>query len=177
MNDSSPCIALNGSSRPHGNTKKLLNKIAYTLGESYVSGMPIVDLCTLNMTPYDYQGRNQSDDFFPLMERCTGGYSNIIIGTPIYWYTVSAYIKIFLDRLTDLLAMRPDLKKALEGKKISVIASFAGRNADVMAMVERHINDIFFHLCGYLNMHYKGSYFAHMSLEVLDEHSLWPLFT
>ena len=90
---------------------------------------------------------------------------------------VSAYIKIFLDRLTDLMAMRQDLKKALEGKKISVIASFAGRNADMIAMVEQYINDIFFHLCTYLNMEYKGSYFAHMSVEVLDKSALWPLFT
>ncbi|PPE03760.1 flavodoxin family protein [Holospora curviuscula] len=177
MSIQSYCIALNGSSRPHGNTKALLNKISKTLGEPYVSGMPIVDLCTLNITPYDYEGRNQKDDFIPLMERCIGEYSTIVIATPIYWYTVSAYVKIFLDRITDLMTIRRDLKKALEGTKISVIANFAGRNADVIKMVEGHINDLFSHLCDYLKMQYIGSYFIHMSVEQVDEKALRPLFS
>ncbi|ETZ05516.1 putative NAD(P)H-dependent FMN-containing oxidoreductase YwqN [Holospora undulata HU1] len=172
----SSCIALNGSSRPFGNTKTLLNKIEQILEEPHTSSIPIVDLCTLNITPYDYLGRNSGDDFLPLITRCIKNYSHIIFATPIYWYTVSAHTKIFLDRFTDLITIHKNLTEELIGKEISVVASFAGRNQETLLIMKQNVDTIFFNFCHYLKMHYKGSYFAHSSLEEVNTEELKKFF-
>ncbi|MES2604161.1 MAG: hypothetical protein V4603_04440 [Pseudomonadota bacterium] len=59
-------IALFASSRPDGNTAKLLAQVTDHLG------IEVVDLTLLNMSTFDYQHRNRNDDFEPLMTRLLG---------------------------------------------------------------------------------------------------------
>jgi len=49
-----------------------------------------------------------------------------ILATPLYWYSVSAQAKTFLDRLSDLLVFRKDLGQALRGRCFAVV--FRGRS-------------------------------------------------
>ncbi|ETZ06833.1 putative NAD(P)H-dependent FMN-containing oxidoreductase YwqN [Holospora obtusa F1] len=177
MTFSPSCIVLNGSSRAFGNTKTLLNKMIQVLEEPFSSEIPIVDLCTLNITPYDYLGRNTGDDFFPLIQRCLKNFETIVFATPIYWYTVSAYIKIFLDRFTDVITLYKDLNEKLEGKKISLIVNFEGMHQETLRSVEENINSIFIHFCRYLKMQYKGAYFAHINLCISDQEKVRRLFS
>ena len=79
-----------------------------------------MDLKELDMTYYDYEHKNQTDDFLPLCEKLLN-YDQIILATPVYWYTMSALMKTFLDRLSDLLTIRKDLGRALKGKKLSLL--------------------------------------------------------
>jgi multimeric flavodoxin WrbA len=104
----SDAIALLGSSRRHGNTGQLLDHIATLLD------IEVVDLGQLRMTPYDYQHRNRGDDFEPLMKRILE-FDHIIIGSPVYWYSVSPPVKVFLDRITDYLDI-PEL--LVDGRRL-----------------------------------------------------------
>jgi multimeric flavodoxin WrbA len=94
-------IALFGSSRRHGNTGQLIDHIAASLP------VEIVDLGQLHISAYDYEHRNRGDDFEPLMKRILE-FDQIIVASPVYWYSVSPPVKVFLDRLSDYLDI-PDL--------------------------------------------------------------------
>ena len=112
-----PIIIL-GSSRTFGETRKVVDSI---IGNNEV---PIIDLKSLDMSIYDYDHYNKNDDFIPLMEQVIK-HDLIVLATPVYWYTMSATMKIFLDRLTDLLDIRKDLGRKLYGKKLFIISSLA----------------------------------------------------
>jgi multimeric flavodoxin WrbA len=99
----STAIALFASSRRHGNTGQLIDRIAQELG------IEVVDLAEQQISAYDYQHRNRGDDFEPLMRRVLA-FDQILFATPVYWYSVSPPMKVFLDRISDFL----DLPELLE---------------------------------------------------------------
>ena len=101
-------IALFSSSRRHGNTGQLIDRIALELN------IEVVDLTTLRMSSYDYDHLNRNDDFEPLMKHVLA-HDQIVFATPIYWYAVSPSMKVFLDRFSDLLEL-PDLLS--EGRRL-----------------------------------------------------------
>jgi len=147
-------IIIFGSSRSNGNTRKAVKAI---MGKS---GLNLVDLNTLKISPYDYEHSNQSDDFIPLIERLVA-YEKIVIATPVYWYTMSAQIKIFLDRFSDLLEIRKDLGRQLRGKKLFVIASFN-------TSYPKGFEDSFQQTCEYLGMTYLGTSFIYSGIDNLE---------
>jgi multimeric flavodoxin WrbA len=111
-------IALFSSSRRHGNTGQLMDRIALELG------CEVVDLAALRMSAFDYEHRNRDDDFEPLMSRVLT-HKQIIFATPIYWYAVSPAMKVFLDRISDYLDL-PDLLpmgRRLRGKSVYVVCT------------------------------------------------------
>lgn len=101
-------IALFGSSRSHGNTRQLLDHIGAN------ARIEVVDLVKLSISPYDYEHRNRADDFEPLMSQVLG-FDQIIIASPVYWYSVSPQVKTFLDRISDYLDI-PELLD--EGRRL-----------------------------------------------------------
>src|SRR5882762_3449012 len=101
-------IALLSSSRRLGNTGRLIDRIASELN------IEVVDLAGQRMSSYDYVHLNRNDDFEPLMKRVLA-HDQIIFATPIYWYAVSPAMKVFLDRISDLLEL-PDLLS--EGRRL-----------------------------------------------------------
>jgi multimeric flavodoxin WrbA len=111
-------IALFGSSRRNGNTGQLIDHIAENLD------MEVVDLGQLRISPYDYDHRNRDDDFEPLMRRVLA-FDHIVIASPVYWYSVSPPVKIFLDRLSDYLDI-PELLphgRRLRGKTGHIVCT------------------------------------------------------
>ena len=67
-----------GSSRSDGNTRKAIDKIIE--GQS----IPVVDLLTYDISQFDYQHKNQKDDFIPLIESLLE-FELIVFATPVYW--------------------------------------------------------------------------------------------
>jgi multimeric flavodoxin WrbA len=111
-------IALLGSSRRHGNTGQLVDDVATQLD------IEVVDLGQLRLSPYDYEHRNRGDDFEPLMKRVLEC-DHIIVGSPVYWYSVSPPVKVFLDRITDYLDI-PELLddgRRLRGKTGHIVCT------------------------------------------------------
>jgi multimeric flavodoxin WrbA len=138
-------IALFSSSRRFGNTGQLVDRIASELG------IEVVDLAGLRMSSYDYAHTNRNDDFEPLMRHVLA-HDQIIFATPIYWYAVSPAMKVFLDRLSDLLEL-PDLLaegRRLRGKNAYVACTSIGGepSAEFMGAFHKTFQ--------YLGMHFRG---------------------
>ena len=110
-----PTVALFASSRRHGNTGQLMDRIARELG------IEVIDLSAYRMSAYDYEHRN---DFEQLMKRVLS-FEQIVFATPVYWYAVSPPMKVFLDRISDFLDL-PDLLddgRRLRGKRAYVVCT------------------------------------------------------
>ena len=138
-------IALLSSSRRHGNTGQLMDRIALELN------IEVVDLASLHMSAYDYDHLNRNDDFEPLMKRVLA-HHQIIFATPIYWYAVSPAMKVFLDRISDLLEL-PDLLpegRRLRGKNAYVVCTSVIEEPSVEFM------GAFLETFSYLGMHFGG---------------------
>jgi multimeric flavodoxin WrbA len=89
-------IALFASSRRHGNTGRLIDRLSADLP------IEVIDLADRNLSAYDYEHRNRGDEFEALIGRVLE-FDQVIFASPVYWYAVSPPMKVFIDRLSDLL--------------------------------------------------------------------------
>ena len=103
------------SGRSHGNTRQIVD---YVLDHYDAT---LYDLNLYAIGYYDYEYKNKTDDFHPLMKKLVH-YDKWIFATPVYWYSMSAPLKTFFDRITDLLKTRRDLKPYLKGKQVYTIS-------------------------------------------------------
>jgi len=105
-----------GTSRTPGNTDKLV--------QLYRSYQPadVFNLIDYTISFYDYQHKNKNDDFITLMKTLLE-YDHLIFATPMYWYAMSGQMKVFFDRLSDLLNIEKALGRSLRGKACSVFAT------------------------------------------------------
>lgn len=138
-------IALFSSSRRHGNTGQLMDRIALELN------IEVVDLASRRVAAYDYQFRNRNDDFEPLMQQLLA-HEQIIFASPIYWYAVTPAMKTFLDRISDLLELSDLLPEGrrLRGKTAYVVCTSVGDEPSTAFM------GAFADTFGYLGMHFGG---------------------
>jgi multimeric flavodoxin WrbA len=138
-------IALFSSSRRLGNTGRLIDRIALELD------IEVVDLAGQRISSFDYDHLNRDDDFEPLMKRVLA-HDQIIFATPIYWYAVSPAMKVFLDRISDLLEL-PDLLpegRRLREKNAYVACTSIGNEPSAAFM------GAFLETFDYLGMHFGG---------------------
>ncbi len=111
-----------GSSRKDGNTAK----IARAIQEK--TDWDIIDLNSYEIKYYDYSHKNSDDDYLPLMKEIIANYDTYVFATPVYWYSMSGIMKVFFDRLTDLLTIEKDLGRKMRGKYMAAISSSGGGN-------------------------------------------------
>jgi len=95
-----------GSARSDGNTRLICSHLQKHLKLSFY------DLNDHSIGYYDYKRLTSDDDFIPLIKKLID-YDTWIFVTPVYWYSMSAQLKTFLDRFTDLLNFRKDLGEKL----------------------------------------------------------------
>ena len=138
-----PLIIL-GSARPDGETRRAVD-IAFPAGTAELVVLP-----DFTIGGYDYRHFNAGDAFGGIAQRMaeTG---KIVFATPVYWYTMSAPMKIFFDRLSDLTENLKSLGKSLAGKQVWVIAT--GTEAVLPEGFEVPIA----RTAGYFGMSYRGS--------------------
>lgn len=101
-------LTLYSSSRANGNTFQLVNTF-----NQLVPG-EVCYLDDLNIAEYDYQHRNQDDDFLTVVDRMVNA-DVIILASPVYWYSMTPTLRRFFDRFTDLIEL-PLLKP--KGKQL-----------------------------------------------------------
>jgi hypothetical protein len=116
-----PTAILLGSARSDGNTRKVVDYIRQQIAADFF------DLNDYQIGYYDYQ-YGQNDDFLPLMEQLVH-YHHLILATPVYWYNMSAQMKTFFDRLTDVMNIRQDLHALWQGH--TILALSCGPDDDV----------------------------------------------
>lgn len=138
-------VVILGSSRSNGNTAKMVQLLGQHLD------FDVVDLRLLNITHYDYEHRNSDDDFHPLMRRIVADYDQIIFATPIYWYAMSGLMKVFFDRITDLLKTEKPTGRKLRGMQLALL--ICGSEEAETPGFEMPFQES----AGYLGMGYKGS--------------------
>jgi len=110
----------------------------------------VVDLSKYNISYYDYDHKNADDDFIPLMKRLIGDFDTFVFATPVYWYSMSAIMKVFFDRITDLLTIEKDLGRKLRTKKMAVLSCSDGND------LNESFIDVFEKSADYLGMDFVG---------------------
>ena len=108
-------LVILGSARPDGETRRAV-EIAFPRNTN------IIVLAQHHIGGYDYAHANEGDDFLTVVDAMLAR-EHIVFATPVYWYAMSAPLKIFFDRLTDLLETAKQSGRALQGKKVWVIAT------------------------------------------------------
>ena len=149
-------VIILGSSRSEGNTRALVHYLQ-SLGD-----FDLIDLKHYDISPYDYEHKNQGDDFLPLMRKLVA-YELIVFATPIYWYSMSGIMKNFFDRITDCLKIEKELGRRLRGK--SMAAFCCGSDAEEVSGFFLPFEQS----AGYLGMNYLGDVHAWMDHEEIEE--------
>lgn len=106
----SKILIIMGSARSDGNTRKIIDAVIDRTAADFI------DLSTYKINYFDYEYRNKSDDFVQIATKMVE-YEQIVFATPVYWYAMSAQLKTFFDRLTDLLTTHKRLGRQLRGGK------------------------------------------------------------
>lgn len=75
-----------------------------------------------SLHPTDYEHQNSNDDYLKLMKEIIKKYDTLIFTLPIYWYSMSGIMKVFFDRIADLLTFEKELGRQLRGKKMAGIS-------------------------------------------------------
>lgn len=96
---------------------------------SQIHKIDIIDIKKNNIEHFDYDFHNQDDDFLALISSVILKYERIIFATPVYWYSMSGRMKVFFDRLSDLLIIKKELGRQLRGKEMGVIS--CGSDAEI----------------------------------------------
>ena len=115
-------LLLNGSPRAAGNTAALLGEIQRGIQEKGEHSVRCVDVTRLNIKPCiacNYCQKREGtcvhrDDCPALLEQFREA-DCIIFGSPVYWWNISAQLKLFIDRLYADMG-------GINGKKIGVVA-------------------------------------------------------
>jgi multimeric flavodoxin WrbA len=115
-------VVIVGSSRNDGDTLNLTDELIEK------SNWDLVNLNDYNFSYYDYKHENKNDDYLTLMKQIIENYDTFIFVTPVYWYSMSGIMKVFFDRITDLLEIEKDLGRKLRGKKMAAISCSIGNN-------------------------------------------------
>ncbi len=141
-------LILLGTSRSSGNTRIVADFVREKLGAD------LLDINDYAISYYDYEHKNQGDDFLPLMEKIVNNYEVVVFATPVYWYSMSAVMKTFFDRLSDLLTIRKELGRGLRGKKMGAIS--CGYDEETVEELEMPFRES----AKYLGMPYLGHVYA-----------------
>lgn len=137
-------VIIFGSSRTDGDTAQMVDELIKH------SKWDCVDLNNYDISYYDYQHKNRNDDYLTLMKDLVNRYDTLIFATPVYWYSMSGIMKVFFDRITDLLEIEKSLGQKLRGKKMGAISCSNGNNlGDVFWLP-------FLETAKYLGMRYLG---------------------
>ena len=115
-------IVIMGSARNDGDTGALIQEVIK------MSQWDLLDLNDYHISQYDYNHNNTDDDYLPLMTKIIENYDTMVFATPVYWYNMSGAMKIFFDRITDLLTIKKEQGRLLRGKKMAAISCSHGDN-------------------------------------------------
>ncbi len=110
----------------------------------------LIDLLDHPIAHYNYAHTYPpADQFIPLVEKILEE-EVIVLATPVYWYAMSALMKTFFDRLTDLITIAKPMGRNLQGKSLFVIATGSDRQ------IPLGFEHPFEKTARYLKMHYGG---------------------
>lgn len=149
-----------GAARKMGNTRKVVDAVAQKLSAD------VFDVSDYEISFYDYEHKNRGDNFLPLIEQLLQ-YDCWVFASPIYWYTMSAQLKVFVDRLTDLLDIELELGRKLRGLNAALVTT------GVEDYCPTCYEDVFINTFNYLGINYRGCLYVNardgIDISILDD--------
>ncbi len=139
--DNKKFIVIMGSSRGDGDTMQLYKYVFADINHKFIN------LAEHKISFFDYNFAYEADDDFIKIAEEMIEYENIVFATPVYWYTMSAHLKVFFDRLSDLITIRKDLGRKLKNKRVFIITAYG-------ATMPIGFEEAFRQTCVYLEMEY-----------------------
>ena len=109
-------VIIQASARSNGNTSKIVRIIKSQ------TQFDVIDLSQKQINHFDYEFNNKDDDFNLLFKEIAENYDVILFATPIYWYTMSGMLKVFLDRISDFLFQEKEFGRMLRGKQLGIVS-------------------------------------------------------
>lgn len=109
-----------GSARSDGNTAAIVQHLSAKLGRQ----TQVCDLSKLQIEPFTYGRSDDRDDFRTVVAMMLQS-DHIVFATPVYWYSMSATLKVLFDRFTDLLRDPNDriTGRALAGRNVWLLST------------------------------------------------------
>lgn len=150
-------IIIQASARSNGNTSMIVQLL------SEKTQFEVIDLTKYSIAHFDYEFKNKGDDFKPLFTKIVNEYDVIIFATPIYWYTMSGLLKVFLDRITDFLFNEKSVARKLKGKEMMVLSCGNSKEIDKSFTIP------FSQTAKYLEMVYKGHLHTYIEKQTISE--------
>ena len=138
-------LVILGSARSDGNTRSFLDLVLAN------GPATVIDLCDHELGHYEYDMPSDRDGF-AMMTTQMKSHSNLLLATPVYWYAMSGRMKVFFDRLTDLL----DEGVSFKGKNVYLLST--GTKPSLPEGFEVPFRDT----AKYLEMTYRGAIYACM---------------
>ncbi len=105
-----------GSARSDGDTAAVAMEL------TDLTGFKFLDLNTIEFSDYDYQSKNINDDFLPTIRHIVDIHDHVIWLTPVYWYSMSAIMKRFIDRISDCLRIEKETGRKFRGMSMSLVS-------------------------------------------------------
>ena len=158
-------VIIQGSSRSDGNTSKVVQEFQLK------TKFDVIDLADYNISHFDYNFENADDDFNALFKKITADYDTIIFATPVYWYTMSGRLKVFMDRISDFLFNEKDIGRRLRGKSMSVISnSHENKTFEGFSMpFQESANYLGMNYLGYFHAWFDGEQVHELAIEKIEE--------
>jgi len=161
----SRALAILGSARSDGHTAALLIRL--------IDGFDceVIDLNAVRIAGYRYDQRyDAEDEFMAIVEKMIAS-PITIFATPVYWYSFSAVMKNFIDRLSDLLSSRKETGRLLRGRpphsprraRWALVSSGSDSEPD------RDLISAFRRTCDYLGVEFIASVYGVEGGEFVDE--------
>ena len=139
-------VFIHGGPRKKGNTRAAA-KIAIDAAKEQGAEVIEIDVTTLSFKEPGciscYKCQN-SDEYRcalndEVAEKVAGlpEYDVIVLATPLYWWSYTAQLKIFIDRMYSLSKVAAkDYKSALAGKKLGLLATAGGQYENNLELLE-----------------------------------------
>lgn len=151
-NSSNGVIVL-GSARRDGHTRKMVDRLVA------ITGMSVIDLNDFDIGYFEYDNYDRDDDFLKLIEALLK-YDLFVFASPVYWYNMSAVMKNFFDRVTDLLRLHKELGRQFRSKSMAILSCSATPGPDEQFAIPFKLTS------DYLGMEYR----CHVATWLTDGH-------
>ena len=149
-------VILQGSSRSKGDTNIIVNYIATK------NNVEVIDLNIKNIGHYDYEYKNANDDFISVITEIIEKYDTIIFATPVYWYSMSGILKVFFDRISDLLQTSKSIGRKLRGKNMAMLSCSNSND------LNQAFSMPFQETANYLGMNYLGDIHTWVENDIIN---------
>jgi multimeric flavodoxin WrbA len=163
-------LFLLASARPGGNTELLARRAAEQLPPGV--GQRWLDLAELRLP--DFQDGRHADEVWPEqpheeeLRQATLAATDIVIASPLYWYSLSAYAKRYLDYWSRWLRTpEPDFKERMAGRTLWGVTAMAHREEEVAEPLALTLH----HSAAFMGMRFGGVLLGNSSRpgQVLDD--------